>query len=208
MWEDLQIVSRTPEGKNLPHGGLETGGDAPLFAYLPGSFPLEKIKPKITFYMKRDGQVEEILSLDDTSGVADVNNDYSFTRDLDRCKNRVILITHGFHSGGDVSWLIEMRNALLDVETQIVAIVDWKGGAHVTSYEAVDIFKDPTLYKQAAANCLVIGQWVAQVGTWLKLRMDGSGGGYLWGIGHSLGAHLMGMAGHVGNKASYLLENI
>lgn len=43
---------------------------------------------------------------------------------------------------------------------------------------------------------------MGQVGFWLNRAVDKYDNGdiRLWGIGHSLGAHLLGMAGHVGKK--------
>lgn len=204
-------------------------GDAPICADLPAPYSLEKINPKITFYVKRNNKTEEILSLDFTWEDDNIRHD-QFFQDLSIFDNRVILITHGFGSGGEEDWVTEMRDALLNVETQVVAIVDWKDGARFVVPEIADLLKtvpkkklatglavacvsytfvlpivanfviigSMVAYKQAAANCLVIGGWVGQIAVWLKRRMTGKKK-FLWGVGHSLGAHLMGMAGFVGN---------
>lgn len=172
---------------------LKEGGDAPIFADLPDVTSMWEIHPIISFYMERNDKIQKILCIDHTSKKDIITDNSTFARYLKKCDNRVIFITHGFLSGDDEEWLIEMRDALLYVEDQIVAIVGWKGGADFTS----NFFQEPNVYKQAAVNCLAVGKWVGQVATWLHTAMKRQGGGYLWGIGHSLGAHLMGMAGHV-----------
>lgn len=177
------------------------GGDALLFSDLPLlPFQYEQIKLKISFYTKIRGEIKEILQLDHTSVEVDVTKNSKFAEALALNRNRVILITHGFHCGSDEDWVTKMRNALLSVEPQIVGTVDWKGGAHYSGFGSVDIFMTPNPYKIAASNCLIAGEWVGEIGKWLHKLIQKHGGGYLWGIGHSLGAHLMGVAGRGGTN--------
>lgn len=117
--------------------------------------------------MKVNGKPIEILRLDYSSKEDDITQNSRFTAALTQSCNPVILITHGFHSGADEVWIKKMRDALLDVELQIVGTVDWKGGAHFTGFSLVDIYMEPNLYKVAASNCLVAGEWVGRVGKWL-----------------------------------------
>lgn len=164
----METWSNAAQQLNISPGDLGLGGDAPIFANLPLPFSLKKIQPEIKFYIKRSGETKEILFLDHNSDEDDIKNEPRFVRYLNRCDNRIILITHGFLSGSDVDWLVEMRDALLGVEKQVVFVVGWKGGAHFTNYDPIDAFVEPNVYKQAAANCLAVGEWVGIVVTWLQ----------------------------------------
>lgn len=104
-------------------GDFGIGRDAPIFAHLPNLFPLSQIQPTITFYMKKGRKTKEILRLDHTSVKRDVVKNSNFVHKLDQQDNREILVTHGFLSGADEDWIIKMRDALLTVEKQVVAIV-------------------------------------------------------------------------------------
>lgn len=187
MWlSDAQ--SKVPSSSQSPNGG-----DAPVYANLPPAYHLRTIQPKITFYKKRCDGVKQILNLDATSQEEHVKNDPRFARQLKRRNNRVILVTHSF--GGNADWIYNLRNALLDVEKQVVAVVEWNVGQ---TEDTTGFLLLPIDYKQATANCLAVGEWLGQVATWL----ENAGARYLWGIGHGLGAHLMGMAGKVGKEVS------
>ncbi|XP_035713875.1 phospholipase A1 4-like [Folsomia candida] len=199
-WKSAVERSKIGQGHQFSPSNQCVGGDAPIFQGRMEPFPLQKIEPIITFYIKRHGNTEKILTLGHDSDESVIRDYTRFLKHL-RC-GRVILLTHGFLSGCDKDWLEEMKDALLGVDKQIVALVGWKGGAHVIKYDAMDLFRQPNPYIQAAANCLAVGAWVGKVGkvaTWLAKAM-GSEKDCLWRIGHSLGAHLMGKAGESAKK--------
>lgn len=82
-----------------------------------------------------------------------------------------------------------MKNAILeDRKVEIVVLVGW-------SHEATQT-RTKKSYKQATQNLLTVGDWLA---TWICQFKDM--GYYTHGIGHSLGAHLLGRAGRMsGNR--------
>lgn len=104
-----------------------------------------------------------------------------YTSGLDR-NAPLIFITHGYMETADLDWMVEMKEALLEVSPDIgVVTVDWSLAAYPP-------------YAQAVAN----------------IRLAGAATGYLLHmlaeyyevplssihlVGHSLGAHLMGYAG-------------
>ncbi|KAL4237011.1 hypothetical protein ACF0H5_005395 [Mactra antiquata] len=92
-------------------------------------------------------------------------------------------IIHGYRDNGRESWVIRMKDALLQVEDVNVIIVDWRRGA------------DKKDYNQAASNTRVVGALIANLITSLKVSASAL---YrdMHIIGHSLGAHIAGYAGH------------
>lgn len=108
---------------------------------------------------------------------------------------RLIILTHGFLTTKNVSWLHQLKDAILSinkegVKQQVVLILGWGGGADIGL----------TAYPQAAANALEVGRWLATILTELRkvyppTRLQ------TYAIGHSLGAHLLGAAGRNSGKA-------
>ncbi|XP_069835810.1 pancreatic lipase-related protein 2-like [Dendropsophus ebraccatus] len=91
------------------------------------------------------------------------------------------IIIHGFLDNGQKSWMVDMCQAILQVENINCICVDWKGGSQ-------------TLYTQAANNIRVVGAEVAYfVNTLEKIYNYPPSNVHL--IGHSLGAHTAGEAG-------------
>ncbi|XP_035678689.1 phospholipase A1-like isoform X2 [Branchiostoma floridae] len=90
-------------------------------------------------------------------------------------------IIHGFRSQGDLPWVLEMANALLQAEDLNVFAVDWREGA--ASVVGVT-------YIKAKNNCRTVGQIVGEFVTKL-----GQPPNMTHIIGHSLGAHAAGFAG-------------
>lgn len=79
-----------------------------------------------------------------------------------------------------------MKDEMINKEDQTVTIVGWGEGAN--QYR----------YKQAAANTQAVGSWLAEYVKAIKEKVESPNTDsniYIWGIGHSLGAHLMGKAG-------------
>ncbi|XP_071987474.1 pancreatic lipase-related protein 2-like [Engystomops pustulosus] len=90
-------------------------------------------------------------------------------------------IIHGFTDSGEKSWLVDMCQAMLEVEDVNCFCIDWSRGSQ-------------TLYTQAANNIRVVG---AEVAYFIKTLQDifhyNLRNVHL--IGHSLGAHAAGEAG-------------
>ncbi|XP_075698848.1 pancreatic lipase-related protein 2-like [Rhinoderma darwinii] len=90
-------------------------------------------------------------------------------------------IIHGFIDSGENMWLVDMCQAMLQVEDVNCFCIDWSGGSR-------------TLYTQAANNIRVVGAEVAYfINTlWEVFNYSLS---KVHVIGHSLGAHAAGEAG-------------
>ncbi|CAL8139644.1 unnamed protein product [Orchesella dallaii] len=104
---------------------------------------------------------------------------------------RIVFLTHGFIHHIDVDWMADMKNAMLEHENMTVVVLGWGGGANI----GVD------RYELAAKNIEPVGCWLGNHLREIKRRKPDT---YLWGVGHSLGAHLMGFAG----KCSRSLDRI
>ncbi|MGF1485718.1 MAG: hypothetical protein ACFBSE_01220 [Prochloraceae cyanobacterium] len=88
------------------------------------------------------------------------------------------LITHGYQSSGTTDWILEMTNnlRLTDPNSNIIS-VDWYSGANTLNYSiAVD-------------NTLIVGDRIAEY-----LINSGANPQTTQLIGHSLGAHISGIA--------------
>ena len=77
-----------------------------------------------------------------------------------------------------------MKDALLNVDDQVVVMVNWKGKLDNGSWQ----------YSKAAASTQTIGTWLAENVKAMKSEQSGVS---VWGIAHVLGAHLLGKAGRV-----------
>jgi hypothetical protein len=168
-------------------------GDAILFRKLPKPLELDKINPEIVFYRRINNVTEEIMKINHESIPRDVSINLESNAKC-RCK-RIIFVTHGFTHTIDEPWLKEIKDALVEVDDQTVAVVGWGEGAKSSIMAATQA------YTQAVANCMFIGEWLSKYveliywsikSTYIYPNNDP----YIWGIGHSLGAHLMGIAGH------------
>lgn len=91
------------------------------------------------------------------------------------------IVVHGFLQHGQVQWVRDMVNELLNKDDMAVITVDWGSGAGFP-------------YSQAAANTRVVGAEIAQLINFLRahhgLTLD-----KVHIIGHSLGAHVASYAG-------------
>ena len=99
-------------------------------------------------------------------------------------KFRIIFLVHGFLDDHHNPWMCEMKDALLNVDDQVVVMVNWKGQLDVGWWQ----------YSKAAASTQTIGTWL---GEHVKAMKSEQPGVSVWGIGHGLGAHLLGKAGRV-----------
>ncbi|ODM97890.1 Pancreatic triacylglycerol lipase, partial [Orchesella cincta] len=95
---------------------------------------------------------------------------------------RIIFIVHGFKDNENTEWLHVMKNALVKERQQTVVIFGWGGGSDLPNIN----------YKKALANIQTSAIWLGEIITELR-KMKPSA--YIWGIGHSLGSHLLGLAG-------------
>jgi len=100
--------------------------------------------------------------------------------------SRVVFVTHGYKDSADSKWMHVLKNVLIAAPMpkpqQTVILVGWGGGANLPHLE----------YKKAAGNIRSVGAWLGDFVDELRKmhpRLK------IWGIGHSLGAHLMGYAG-------------
>jgi hypothetical protein len=170
-----------------------TKGDAILFGKLPKPLELNKINPQIVFYRRINNVTEEIMKINHESNPGDVFTNLKSNAKC-RCK-RIIFVTHGFTCTIDEPWLKEIKDALLKIDHQMVAVVGWGDGAKSP------IMATTQAYSQAVANCLFVGEWLSQYVKVFYFYIKDTykypnNDPYIWGIGHSLGAHLMGMAGY------------
>lgn len=142
----------------------------------PGPWEISRIRPKLRLF-RRDKQPIEITWKDFPDEVVGKFEHYGAFE-----STRIVFLTHGFIHHIDVDWMNDMKNAMLEHEDMTVVVVGWGGGANI----GVD------RYEQAAKNIESVGCWLANHLREIKRRKPNT---YLWGVGHSLGAHLMGFAG-------------
>ena len=98
---------------------------------------------------------------------------------------RIIFIVHGFLNTNEESWMHEMKDAMLRERDQHVVLVGWGRGADIGA----------TNYPQAAGNTQAVGEWLWQLTSQIRKVAPGV---YMYGVGHSLGAHVLGKAGRTG----------
>uniref|UniRef100_A0A4Q8K496 U94-Liphistoxin-Lsp1b_1 n=1 Tax=Liphistius sp. SGP-2016 TaxID=1905180 RepID=A0A4Q8K496_9ARAC len=106
----------------------------------------------------------------------------SFEEPLIDSSKPLKVLCHGFVMSGTDSYIMNMKNALLDHEDCNVLVVDWSRGAL------------PPFYISAAIDTELVGRQVARVIQLLKERR-GFPESNVHVIGFSLGSHLAGFAG-------------
>ena len=143
---------------------------------MPDPWPIPEIYPELIVFRKDRPKLE--ISHDMTGEEA---VDLLDRNDL-LAKSRVIFITHGFRTDKNKEWLHLMKDRMIEERDQTVVIVGWGKGADIGLLN----------YEQASANCLAVGKWLS---THLIAIRNRSADINIWGLGHSLGAHLMGKAG-------------
>ncbi|XP_069837854.1 pancreatic lipase-related protein 2-like [Dendropsophus ebraccatus] len=132
----------------------------------------EKINTRFLLYTRDNVNSYQKLSAINTTTISKSN--FQPNR-----KTRFII--HGFLDNGKKSWMVDMCQAMLQVENVNCICVDWKGGSRA-------------LYTQAANNIRVVGAEVAYfIKTLKELYNYPPSNVHL--IGHSLGAHAAGEAG-------------
>lgn len=175
---------------------LHRTGDRLLYDGMPSPIDFDQLTPQLHFFAgstNSDGTfATHLRSSKYNNDVAKIREDFENFAEL-KC-GRVIFLTHGLESAGSARWVEALKVALLQVDNaQLVAVLDWAVAARAGRIHAMH-----GGYRQAAANCLEIGRWLGNVAKIVYENMVRLGvkEPYLWGIGHSLGAHLMGRAGH------------
>lgn len=151
-----------------------------IFGNLPKPYSIDYIKPTLDVYTNVGGLVCLTINHVDSPQVS--INKLEEKNCLQNC-DRLIVITHGFLSHGNLPWLHEMKDTILSLnQGQLVAILDWGDGSDI------GIFR----YSQAASNCLHVGSWLGDILKEFHSRFPTI---KIYCIGHSLGSHLMGVAG-------------
>ena len=93
----------------------------------------------------------------------------------------ISFIIHGWTEDRFRGWVIQMKNAILSVESTNVIVVDWSGGAKQE-------------YEQAIANTEIAGVDVAiLINSYVSKGILSTNNIHI--IGHSLGSHVAGFAG-------------
>lgn len=97
-----------------------------------------------------------------------------------KTKGRVVFIVHGYRNDFESSYMIGIKDRLLDEENARVIKVDWKNGAN------------SVYYPNSAANTRTVGAEIALITKRLSAEVA-----YVepWCIGFSLGSHVCGFAG-------------
>ncbi|KAH9423432.1 hypothetical protein DERP_003711 [Dermatophagoides pteronyssinus] len=164
------------------------------FGHLPHPNSIDTIEPTLTLFDRNGTNIEinhkqqmnMVIDIIRKSGCFDQSND-----DDDDGGQRLVIITHGFRSDKHTEWLHECKDAILDFDHsnsvqqwQVVGILGWGGGADIGLVK----------YQQAASNCFEVGKWL---GNFLRKFRQEFPNVSTYGIGHSLGAHLLGMAGRI-----------
>ncbi|XP_078681672.1 pancreatic lipase-related protein 2-like [Branchiostoma floridae x Branchiostoma belcheri] len=143
----------------------------------------------VKYYLHTRGNEGNPTELEDPDGTPDVSGTpYRSTR-------QTKFIIHGFKNSGDVPWILNMANALLQAEDVNVFAVDWREGA------------SPGLtgknYLQARRNCMTVGRTVGKF-----VHELGQPASMTHIIGHSLGAHAAGFAGKAAKSRGLTVARI
>lgn len=156
-----------------------------LFENFPEPESIWKIDPKLTLFKSIEDQGLKIGLEHSEKEIISIINEYGCF-DNSYLNYRLVVLTHGFRSNANTPWLNNAKNAILSTsnsnEIQVVGILDWGCGADIGLFN----------YAQAASNCLQTGSWLGKVISQIRRAFPQVD---TYGIGHSLGAHLMGMAG-------------
>jgi len=138
--------------------------------------PDTRAKIQTTFYLHtREDRAKDndvLLVAGDANGV--LSSTFKSTRPTK-------MISHGFIEDGNVKWMKEMAQELLDHGDYNVIRIDWGHGSL-------------PMYSQATANTRVVGLEIGYLINWLADDY-GLDRGMVHIIGHSLGSHIAGYAG-------------
>ncbi|PNF27578.1 hypothetical protein B7P43_G02266 [Cryptotermes secundus] len=108
--------------------------------------------------------------------------------DFDPRRSKTVFIVHGFMSNGEMQWVRNLSDAMLNMVDANVIAVDWSGGG------------GSWMYWRAVANTRVTGAEVTKLIE--KMMKMGLKNKSIHLIGHSLGAHICSyIAAHLGGVA-------
>lgn len=107
---------------------------------------------------------------------------------------KVIFLVHGFLNNINTPWLHEMKDIMLQERDQVVVIVGWGKGADLL----------PVRYNSAAANTETVGIWLSGYAKEMGFNCSWIS---IWGVGHSLGAHVLGFSGRL-SKSFYRITGL
>lgn len=148
---------------------------------LPDPWPIDTIKPKIVFYKLGVPTYEMAYDVNPKDAATHLKQTGFLNSE------KIIFITHGFHNDITIDWMKSYKDTLLNLSQQTkheltVAEVGWGNGANIILFE----------YRTAASNVMTVGPWL---GNYTKAIKEVNPKIFLYGVGHSLGAHVMGVAG-------------
>lgn len=152
---------------------------------IPEAYAIEDIRPSLYVHVK-DKPVQEIsftnswrrplfgdrIGLDGNT-IANIST--------------VIFICPGFKNSNNEIWVDEMKSKILGLPRGsdiMVITVGWERGGNLWFWQ----------YTRAVANTQIVGEYLGNIVRQLKSDMPHV---LIWGIGYSLGAHVMGKAGRV-----------
>lgn len=161
---------------------------------MPTPWDIETIQPKLVFYRNYNKEFTVEYNMEPKTVAIQLNESEMLNTE------RLTLITHGFHNNFDTDWLHNYKDKILNlnndkIKDKTVAILGWGNGADILVFR----------YRQAAANVLTVGNWLAK---YVKMIKDVKPDIKLYGIGHSLGAHVFGVAGRVSKSFDRITGNI
>jgi len=143
----------------------------------------EYIGTNLRLYTRKNPKSAQILQYDNDETIKDSNFNSSL---------KTIFITHGWtgscdshtnHLSFNIQMYQEHRLAILDKENANVICVDWAQGASKH-------------YLQAASNTAMVGKQIALMIRAMEKSFGDDISSRIHLVGFSLGAHVMGMAGH------------
>lgn len=117
-------------------------------------------------------------------------SDQNITEDIFYCNNPIKIITHGWRSSADKEAVTSIKNAYLEAQNMTVITVDWSCTAN------------SILYFWVANETKTIGGEVAGFLEGLS-QLYNVTSDKIHLIGHSLGAHVMGIAASKMNSTVY-----
>ncbi|EEC11226.1 Ves G 1 allergen precursor, putative, partial [Ixodes scapularis] len=143
------------------------------FISLPSS-PRE-VDTKFMLYSRKNRQVPVLL---------DYLRYESLGVDQFQRQKSLVFIVHGFGENGNATWILEMKDAFLEMEDVNVVAVDWNKGCPMP------------MYMTAAANTALVGRQIARLVEVLAHRHpDTVVPDKVHLVGFSLGAQVAGFAG-------------
>ena len=151
---------------------------------LPNPYPADQIKPELLVFRNMGTSACKDQSLPYKWSIEEAVKRLKTEGFLDKI-NRVVFIVHGFLGNLKSPWMYQMKDALLETEDEmLVVLVGWGGGADIGLLS----------YPEAVVNTQTVSNWLSGYVTALHASIDNVN---IYGIGHSLGAHVIGQTGRL-----------